>query len=181
MLQRGRHFGYSKRVFGIGYAVPHWGQVMVGVSDEAFDQYFGSRGQRGDVALQEERRPAPSIHGDRSNPTPDYSGYTPAERQYFEHGDASAVQAEEHGRSPEGRAQAAALDQAQREQERETWEQFKQRKDGEVHQLVDQNARLRTRLDLFNEALQPDPDAGEVWRENYRRGAYGRSRGWPKR
>jgi hypothetical protein len=29
--------------------------------------------------------------------------------------------------------------------------------------------RLRTRLDLFNEALQPDPDPGEVWRENYRR------------
>jgi len=34
---------------------------------------------------------------------------------------------------------------------------------------VDQNARLRTRLDLFNEAMQPDPDPKEVWRQNYHR------------
>jgi hypothetical protein len=71
---------------------------MAGVSDEAFDQYFGSKGQRADIALQEDGRP---VHSERADPTrqlgPEYS---PGELQALKTGDASLYIAEQHAASP---------------------------------------------------------------------------------
>jgi hypothetical protein len=120
MLKRGRHFGYSKRVFGIGYAVPHWGQVMVGSRTKPLTNISGA-GASG-----------PILRCKRNGARLHQSTGTEAIRRQIVSGTRL--------RSVNTLNQAAALDQAHREQERETWEQFKQRKDDEVHQLVDQNA-----------------------------------------
>src|SRR6516162_9059879 len=75
------------------------------LSEEAFEQYFGSRGTQADIALKEDHRP---LHSERVDPTRTHTvedGYTPAEAEYFRTGDAAAARREEYERSPQAREQ----------------------------------------------------------------------------
>jgi hypothetical protein len=75
------------------------------------------------MPLREEQR-SENPHSDSADPTRTYESFTDAERQYFEHGDASAIIAAEQAASPATRRLAEARQRAERDQERETWGQY---------------------------------------------------------
>jgi hypothetical protein len=63
------------------------------ISDEALESYLASCGDAS-VALQKGQR-SENPHYDRPDPTRTYEDHTDAGRQYFKHGDASAIIAAE--------------------------------------------------------------------------------------
>jgi hypothetical protein len=127
------------------------------ISDQALDSYMRSKGDA-TVALTEVQR-SENPHSESADPARTYGPeYTPGEREALKTGDATGYIAEQQAVSPVMQRLAAARERAERDRERESWNDYKTRRDAERDALVEQNARLNERLRLFNEAMQPDPD-----------------------
>src|ERR1700758_1881864 len=86
----------------------------------AEQKFFSSKGENAGDVLAENNRLDVSTSKDRtSGREHDYSSFTPAERTFLETGDIEPARQEERARSPQARQEA---DQQQR---RQTWREYK--------------------------------------------------------
>jgi hypothetical protein len=110
------------------------------ISDQALDSYMRSKGDA-TVALEEVQR-SENPHSERADPTRTHGPeYSPGEREALKTGDATRYIAEEQAASPAMQRLAAARERAERDQERESWNDYKTRRDAERDAPVEQNAR----------------------------------------
>jgi hypothetical protein len=128
----------------------------------AEQKFFSSKGQDAGDVLAENNRLDVSTSKDRtSGREHDFSSFTPAECTFLETGDIEPARQEERARSPQARQEA---DQQQR---RQTWREYKNAYDYAVEtehenrQLIDANARLSERQQLIEQALTPEPTPQE--------------------